>query len=129
MMMALDLLRVDGREGWKSEGRRNERRSRGGMFGGARFSLVRDEDGRWSEGLHVQNAERSSSSDAKVGLPSPQRKADRGTRIAIKRTPSFVQNYSHSSQQATLTSASIDSLGTSLSGPLLRLSGTSAAGR
>ena len=50
VMMALDLVRIDGTVGWNSEGRRNERRRRGGMHSGAIFfPVIRDEVGRWLE--------------------------------------------------------------------------------
>ena len=37
VMMALDFWRMDGVVGWNSEGRRKERRRRGGMLIGAIF--------------------------------------------------------------------------------------------
>ena len=41
-MTALTLLRIDGRVGRRSEGRRNGRHRRGGMFGGGRMEPVAD---------------------------------------------------------------------------------------
>ena len=76
---------------------------------------MKSEDGSRDYGYRMQNAERSSLNDANVmfRLPSPQRKGwSRRGSLPMKRTPlrRAKTTYSHSSQQATLTSASIDSL-------------------